>query len=739
MTVEDIVPLLLTISAIMLAPRRLFDRPWFEVMVVGLLGILLCRYLLWRFFVTVLPADPVSIEGAVVWLIFAIEFLTWIDAAILFAFLVARTNRSAEADINEQRLRCLDPSDLPTVDVFIATFNEPPEVLEKTITGAMAMDWPADRLNIWILDDGKRPWREQEAARRKIGYLTRADNKGAKAGNINAAIARTQAPFFLVLDADFIPQQSFLFRAIGFFDDPRIGIVQIPHNFFNPDPMQTSLNMSKVMPDDQRFFFEAIMPGRDGYDCAFCCGSNGIVRRSAMEEIGNALPTGSITEDMLLTLALKRKGYVTRYLNEPLAFGLAPESINAFFIQRARWARGGLQIMFLDEGPLGRSGLALHERLFFFPLHWITQSLGQTVAMITPILFLLTGIPPLVNTTVAGIFSYQVPTILATVAAVRLFAPGSYHPLASTSLAVLQAFRLLPVVLSTLIKPHGHAFKVTPKGSSGAVVQDNVTVFVSIGLAFLTGMGLLLNAIPETQIVPFSHLMPIVAFWSVLNMIVLLLVARIAVSPPASRSEERFTLNQKMILHTPRFTADVCATDMSLSGVALKSDGPLGLEPGAWVGLEIAEVGLVAGRVARVSKDGMFTGVSFAVSGLATRIRRSIEPVEDPADAKGTGRPKAQDRRDDGAPDPDAVEMALRDRLIRVLFTKGRSGAHVTNEDGWRISWTMLAQIFGKDPKEIVFRSERDRPEEEVPDWLLALVLANAPAPDRTGSAEQAA
>ena len=150
--------------------------------------------------------------------------------------------------------------------------------------------------------------------------------------------------------------------------------MQIPHAFYNYDPMQANLALRKSLPDEQRFFFDAIMPSRDGWDAAFCCGSNSVTRRAALRAVGDALPTRSITEDMLLSLTLLRKGYVTRYLCERLAFGLAPETVEAFFVQRQRWARGAMQILYLPDGPLGR-GLTLMQRLLFLPTHWLSQGL----------------------------------------------------------------------------------------------------------------------------------------------------------------------------------------------------------------------------------------------------------------------------------------------------------------------------------------------------------------------------
>ena len=172
------------------------------------------------------------------------------------------------------------PKQLPSVDVYIPTYNEPLEVLEKTITGALCLDYP--NFKVWVLDDGRRPWLKAFCEAKGVGYLTRPDNAHAKAGNINHALTKTNADFVAIFDADFIPQRNFLMRTMGFFADPGIGIVQVPHAFYNYDPTQSSLALQKALPDDQRFFFEAVMPSRDGWDAAFCCGSNSVTRREAL-------------------------------------------------------------------------------------------------------------------------------------------------------------------------------------------------------------------------------------------------------------------------------------------------------------------------------------------------------------------------------------------------------------------------------------------------------------------------
>src|SRR3984885_5647324 len=369
---ELIAPLTFVFGAIYLfGPVLTLSGSWPRMLVFGIVWLVIARYLDWRLFTTVMPADGEWYEVGWVWFCFAVEILALFDALILYLAFHRSSDRSGEADIHEARLRSLPREQMPSVDIYIPSYNESLEVLEKTITGALCLDYP--NFKTWVLDDGRRPWLRTFCEARGVGYLTRPDNAHAKAGNINHALTKTDAEFVAIFDADFIPQRNFLMRTMGFFEDPAIGIVQVPHVFYNHDPMQTNLALRKNLPDDQRFFFEAIMPSRDAWNAAFCCGSNSITRRSALRAVGDALPTGSITEDMLLSLAMLRQGYITRYLCERLAFGLAPESLGAFFIQRQRWARGATQILFLKEGPFGPH-LSFVHRLMFLPTHWFSQS-----------------------------------------------------------------------------------------------------------------------------------------------------------------------------------------------------------------------------------------------------------------------------------------------------------------------------------------------------------------------------
>jgi cellulose synthase (UDP-forming) len=595
-------------SVYLLGPILPLSKTWARAAVFTAVWLIVGRYLAWRLFTTVLPAHGPWHQVAWLWICFTIEFLALADALILYIIFLRRSDRRAEADRHEARLRSSLPHALPSVDVLIPTYSEPLDVLEKTITGALCLDYP--NFKVWVLEDGRRAWLKEFCEAKGVGYLTRPDNAHAKAGNINHALTKTEADFAAIFDADFIPQRRFLMRTMGFFSDPTIGVVQVPHAFYNRDLMRTNLAVRKSLPDDQRFFFESIMPSRDAWDAAFCCGSNSVTRRAALRTIGDALPTQSLTEDMLLSLMMLREGYITRYLCERLAVGLAPESIKAFFVQRRRWARGAMQILYLTAGPFG-SRLSFAQRLFFLPTHWLTQAMLLLMSIISPLVFLWTGLAPLINVTTQSVLYYLVPMVLAIVGGIWVFAPRQYFPLVAQVLGTFQSFKVLPAALATLLRPVGHVFSVTPKGSAAAKSGYDYGIFwMAASLMALTSVGLLVNTWPEWRIVAQLSLLPMVAFWSSINIVVLFLVCMLALQAPVRRTEERFALDEQVqIIGASGALSNATIGEISLSGASMVVDRVINAKAGERIRLFIAEVGFVAAIVTRGHKKQL--GVQF--------------------------------------------------------------------------------------------------------------------------------
>src|SRR5262249_4924596 len=213
---------------------------------------------------------------------------------------------------------------LPSVDVFVPTYNEPVEIVRRTLIGAIAIDYP--RKQVFLLDDGRRP--AFEALARELGcfYLTRSDNAHAKAGNLNAALKRTHGELVAIFDADHVPVRGFLRKTVGYFEDAGVAFVQTAQHFFNPDPYERNLNLQGRIAPEQTFFYHVIQPGNDFWNSAFFCGSSAVLRRSAVQSIGG-FKTQTVTEDAHTALELHAAGGRSVYLALPLAARPATASL----------------------------------------------------------------------------------------------------------------------------------------------------------------------------------------------------------------------------------------------------------------------------------------------------------------------------------------------------------------------------------------------------------------------------
>ncbi|MEN3343467.1 MAG: hypothetical protein V7635_43 [Arthrobacter sp.] len=182
--------------------------------------------------------------------------------------------------IRERKTPPPPPADT-TVDVFITTYNEPLELVMTTALAAQRIRHPH---STWILDDGARPELRDLAAAHGLGYVTRSEDwtgmpRHAKAGNLNNALMVTEGEFLLILDADQIPEPDILEKTLGYFNNRRVALVQTPQYFSNvpaDDPLGSQAPL----------FYGPIQQGKDGWNAAFFCGSNALLRREALMQLG---------------------------------------------------------------------------------------------------------------------------------------------------------------------------------------------------------------------------------------------------------------------------------------------------------------------------------------------------------------------------------------------------------------------------------------------------------------------
>lgn len=582
-----------------------------RVVLFGVCILLIWRYVWWRFAAT-MPPFALSFDSLFAWCFSSVEALAIVGWTVCFVTLSRTRDRSCEA--TEQRAS-LERSNLwPRVDVLIATYNEEMAILARTIVGARGINYP--RMRVWVLDDGRRPWLEDLCATKGANYLARPDNEHAKAGNINHALDflrdhQDPPEFVAIFDADVVPHSEFLLRTIPLFHDPSVGLVQTPQHFFNRDPIQSNLVVGHVWPDEQRFFFDHVLASKDAWGAAFCCGTSSVVRMRALDACGGHVPTESVTEDFLLTLELDRAGWRTIYLNEPLGVGLAPEGINEYITQRGRWCLGLMQILRSRWGLFSRQRLSLPYRIGLVDafLYWSVSHLFKLLCLSAPIVYWFTGVT--VGTATPGaVISHFLPAYAAMMLALRWATGGLIQPVFTDVAVVLTMPAALRATVIGLLKPRGQKFKVTPKGGRRDRVQVEWPMISGFGLlASLTITGMLYASFadyaPERQTIDATS---IVLFWSIYNIVVLILAMTACVELPRYRREERRTTAERVRISTADDWFAATLADISLAGARILSPAPR--EDGGIVSLTIDDVGEVVGRVVR-GADASFA-VEFA-------------------------------------------------------------------------------------------------------------------------------
>ena len=564
-------PLLLTMGACFATVCLPFGDPKIRRGAMAALGALLyLRYYLWR----VQYAMPTHQNWAQhAWALMFLSFETlYIFSNVLVLFFLSRhRNRSADADRAED-----SPLRSAPTDIFIATYNESRDILERTIVGALAVHHPD--LRVWVLDDGNRPWVRELAEDRGALYTFRIKGKHAKAGNVNhgleVALATGRKPeFVLLLDADFVPNQRILARTLGLFDDPGVGIVQTPQHFFNADPIQTNLLNDAVWPDEQRFFFNVLLPAKDAWGAAFCCGTSAVLRVKALEACGG-MATETVTEDMLTTFRMAEYGYRTILLDERLSLGLAPEGLSEYISQRSRWCLGAIQQLFTRWSFTGKAKIGWVHRLSFLDsvVHWVAGAVFRMLLLTAPLVYWWTG-TSVIQANPGDLAYWMLPATFAGTFFMCYYGKMHILPVVNDITQVLVAIPVIQTVAIGLVRPFGQPFKVTAKGLS----SDRVTIhwrmvgpLIALAALSLLGMFLRLPAFSHLHGAPGYNLNIV---WTILNSAVMTLAALVGVEAPRRRRDERFHVNRPAQVLLDNGTQLECTLeDISLGGARLLRD-----------------------------------------------------------------------------------------------------------------------------------------------------------------------
>ncbi len=467
----------------------------------------------------------------------------------------------------------------PHVDVLIPTYNEPLSVVRSTAFAALNMDYPQEKLHVYVLDDGRREEFRKFCEEVGVGYIIRKDNKHAKAGNINHALKLLDSPYVAIFDCDHVPTRSFLQVTLGWFlKDKKLGMLQTPHFFYSPDPFERNLHQFMSIPNEGELFYGVVQDGNDLWNATFFCGSCAVLRREALEEIGG-IATETVTEDAHTSLRMQMRGWNTAYINIPQAAGLATESLSSHVGQRIRWARGMVQIMRTDN-PLFVRGLKWPQRLCYFNamVHFLYAG-PRLVFLTAPLVYMLLGKINIPGYWIA-ITAYALPHLfLANVTNFRVQGKHRHSFWNEVYETVLAPYILGPTLLA-FVNPKLGKFNVTAKG--GIVKKSYFDKRIALPYIVLILLNVIALLIAPIRFFywnaghPGTVIMNVV--WVLFNMVIVGTANAVAFESKQTRKDVRISLKMPVQIKLPNGKSLFGETaDISRGGAWIRSEIPLNL------------------------------------------------------------------------------------------------------------------------------------------------------------------
>lgn len=562
---------------VVIAPFDLYQQIVFGV-VVFIAGLIMNR---WRGHSMTIMLSVLSVLVSTRYLYWrateTLVFDNWFGALLglglfmaeLYAWLILVLGYFQTALPLERKIEIL-PDDLslwPTVDVYIPTYNEALDIVSDTILAAANLDYPADKLRVHVLDDGRRPEFREFARKVGVNYIVRPDNAHAKAGNLNHAMKETDGELICVFDADHVPTRAFLQMTVGgFLTDPKLSLVQTPHHFYSPDPFERNIRGGDAIPNEGELFYGPVQKGNDLWNAAFFCGSCAVIRREALDSVGG-FAVETVTEDAHTALRMQKRGWNTAYLDIPLAAGRATERLVLHVGQRVRWARGMTQIL-RRENPMIGGRLTLAQRLCYLNamLHF-QFALPRIVFLTAPVAFLLLD-QNIIASTAPLVLAYALPHLLhSNMTNMRVH--GRYRltfwgELYETSLS----FHLVWPVIAAMINPKLGKFNVTEKGGllereyfDFKIARFHLLTLGVVALGLIIGCYRLIYEWPDTEL---RGVLLMNVAWSLFNGLIL----TAAIAAARETRQIRKTVRLPISLPATIFTEEghaVCAQTLNLS------------------------------------------------------------------------------------------------------------------------------------------------------------------------------
>ena len=576
-------------------------------------------YLLWRTFRTVPLHDGIVSAVAGISLL-VVEIFGMFEAFVHYFNM---------HKIENHEIPVVPPEEYPDIDVLIATYNEPPELLYKTVNGCVHMEYPdKNKVHIYICDDGNRSEMKELAQKMGVGYLNREDHKGAKAGNLNHAMSVTSSPLIATFDADMIPRREFLMVTAAYFVDQeiknreleekdriKIGFIQTPQSFYNPDLFQFNLLSESTIPNEQDYFYKDVQVSRNKSNSVIYGGSNTLISREALNDVGGFY-TKSITEDFATGMLIQGKGYKCLAINHVLASGLSPTDLKSLINQRVRWGRGCIQTgrkMHL----IFNLKLKFKQKINYLASVWYWYaSWKRLIYIMSPILFATFGVM-VVKCTLMEVLIFWLPMYISSNISLKMMS-RNIRTTKWTNLyeTIIFPFMLIPTLLETFCISM-KKFKVTKKERK----QEERNWPYAIPHAILVVLSVIeiVNCISWTFATGRIDYI-VILFWLFLNLYNIVMSLFFILGRKTVRNAERQKVSIPCVVKTRFEEMEGVTEDISESGTSIYLNVPCDIEEDEPVTLTLDDGyyhAEVEGRVVSVAnRDGKRWRYAFKIVDL---------------------------------------------------------------------------------------------------------------------------
>lgn len=255
--------------------------------------------------------------------------------------------------------------DFPTVSILLPVYNEK-NVVGKLLNSVCNLDYPADRLEILLLDDSTDETSQiadeiisrQKARGINIRRLRHEGRCGFKAGNLSFGLARAKGEYIAIFDADCLPPPNFLQATLPFFQNEKVGFLQTGVAYHNADSsFLTKFQAAEALHKEDMttgFATEGRMASLTGSSCVW--------RRTCLDDIGGIRST-TITEDVDMGYAAQLRNWQYRFAGQICSLAELPETMAGFRVQRQRWARGLVHNAILHLSGLARAHMGFTAKL----------------------------------------------------------------------------------------------------------------------------------------------------------------------------------------------------------------------------------------------------------------------------------------------------------------------------------------------------------------------------------------